>query len=51
MKTKIMLLIAGAAIATLSFTYVSTARVDKKQVSTSVVDQSAPAGGIGIDEK
>jgi hypothetical protein len=52
MKTKITLLIATAAVVTLSFTFATTSRVDKKQVTTSKIeDQSAPAGGFALDEK
>jgi len=52
MKTKITLLIATAAVVTLSFTFATTSRVDKKQVTASKVeDQSAPAGGFALDEK
>ncbi|MGC3945599.1 MAG: hypothetical protein QM762_13950 [Chryseolinea sp.] len=52
MKTKITLLIATAAIATLSFTFATTARVDKKQTAvTKIEDQSAPAGGFALEEK
>ncbi|MEJ7646692.1 MAG: hypothetical protein WKF87_19000 [Chryseolinea sp.] len=52
MKTKIMLLLAGAAVVTLSFTYASTTnRAEQKQVITSVSNQSAPAGGFAMEEK
>ncbi len=51
MKTKIMLLIAGAAIVTLSFTFASTTQVEKKQSSASVEDQSAQTGGYILEEK
>jgi hypothetical protein len=52
MKTKIILLIATVAVITLSFTYATTARVDKKQVSVAKVeDPSAPAGGFALEEK
>ena len=52
MKSKITLLIAGAAVVTLSFTFATTARVDKKQAEVAKIeDQSAPAGGLALEEK
>jgi hypothetical protein len=52
MKTKITLLIGGAVIATLSLSFATTARVDKKQaVVTKIDDRSAPAGGFVLEEK
>ncbi len=52
MKTKVTLFIAAAAVVTLSFTYATTSRVDKKPVAVAKAsDRSAPAGGFAIDEK
>ena len=52
MKTKITLLLAAAAVVTLSFTFAATTRVDNKQVTTAKIeDQSAPAGGFALEEK
>ena len=52
MKTKITLLLAAAAVVTLSFTFATTSRVDNKQVTTAKIeDQSAPAGGFALEEK
>lgn len=52
MKSKIILLIAGAAVVTLSFTF-ATSKVDKKVVNTTTQSQSsdAPAGGFALEDK
>jgi hypothetical protein len=49
MKTKYILAILLTAIITLSFTFISTTgkKADVKQVS---VDNSAPAGGLAVDD-
>ena len=51
MKTKIILLIAGAAVVTLSFTFASTSRVEKKEVATSNASANEPAGGFVLEDK
>ena len=51
MKTKIILLIVGAAAITFSFTFAATSHSEKQLVSTSVEDTSAPAGGLSLEEK
>jgi len=53
MKTKIILLVAGAALVTLSFTFASTSHVAKKEVSTETQKQysDAPAGGLALEDK
>ena len=52
MKTKIFLLLAGAAVVTLSFTFASTSRVEKKEVvTTSTAAANAPAGGFALEDK
>ena len=52
MKTKIFILLAGAAVVTLSFTFASTSRVEKKDVATtSTAAANEPAGGFAIDDK
>ncbi|HEX6891918.1 MAG TPA: hypothetical protein VF141_14525 [Chryseolinea sp.] len=50
MKSKIILLIAGAAVVTLSFTFASTSHTSKKEVAaTRVADE--PAGGLVIEDE
>jgi len=53
MKSKIILLIAGAAVVTLSFTFASTSATEKKEVVATTQDLSsnAPAGGFALEEK
>lgn len=53
MRTKITLLVAAAAVATLSFTFATTERVDNKKQTTvaKIEDRSAPAGGFVLEEK
>ena len=51
MKTKIFLLIAGAAVVTLSFTFASTSRADKKNVATTSASSNEPAGGFALEDK
>jgi hypothetical protein len=51
MKTKIFLLIAGAAVVTLSFTFASTSRTDKKITTTSTAAANEPAGGFMLEDK
>jgi len=52
MKTKIFLLLAGAAVVTLSFTFASTSRVEKKEVATTTAAvANEPAGGFAIEDK
>ena len=52
MKTKIFLLIAGAAVVTLSFTFASTSRGEKKEVVTSsTAAANEPAGGFALEDK
>ena len=52
MKTKIFLLLAGAAVVTLSFTFASTSRVEKKAVvATSTAAANEPAGGFALEDK
>jgi hypothetical protein len=52
MKTKIFLLVVGAAVVTLSFTFASTSRVEKKEVvTTSTAAANAPAGGFALEDK
>ena len=50
MKSKIFLLIASAAIATLSFTFATTSHTSKKEVvATKTAD--APAGGLELRDE
>jgi hypothetical protein len=50
MKSKIILLIASAAVVTLSFTFASTSRTSKKEVvATQTTD--APAGGLELRDE
>jgi hypothetical protein len=52
MKSKIILLIAGAAVVTLSFTFASTSQIEKKEVTaTNNASANAPAGGFALEEK
>ena len=53
MKSKIILLVAGAALATLSFTFASTSHSEKKEVAvtTEQLSSNAPAGGFALEEK
>jgi hypothetical protein len=53
MKSKIIFLIAGVAIVTLSFTFASSSHVDKKEVATTTQEQpsDAPAGGFALEDK
>ena len=53
MKSKIIILIAGAAAVTLSFTFASTSQAEKKEVTATTHDLSsnAPAGGFALEEK
>lgn len=52
MKSKTIILIAISAVVTLSFTFASVNKTDKKEISTSQSDKSsnAPAGGF-VSEK
>jgi hypothetical protein len=49
MKTKIFLLIAGAAVVTLSFTFASTSHAKKEVVTTAAANE--PAGGFALEDK
>ena len=50
MKSKIILLIAGVAAVTLSFTFASTSHSSKKEVTaTRVTDE--PAGGLALEDE
>jgi Tfp pilus assembly protein PilO len=53
MKSKIILLIAGAAVVTLSFTFATSSQVEKREVKTSTHEQpsDAPAGGFVLEDK
>lgn len=53
MKSKIILLIAGAAVVTLSFTFATSSKADKKEVNNTTQNQSsdAPAGGFALEDK
>jgi hypothetical protein len=53
MKTRIFLLIAGAAVVTLSFTFATTSNIAKKETTTVNQKQNfdAPAGGLALEEK
>ena len=53
MKTKIILLIAGAAVVTLSFTFATSTHVGEKEVATQTQEQysDAPAGGYALEDK
>ena len=54
MKSKIFLLLAGAAVVTLSFTFASTSTsAAKKETAPTTSAQTAnePAGGFGLEEK
>ncbi len=50
MKTKIFLLIASAAVVTLSFTFASTSRAAKKEV-VATKSADAPAGGLALKDE
>lgn len=50
MKTKIFLLIAGAAVVTLSFTFASTSRSSKKEIISSQSEVTVSALALE-DEK
>jgi hypothetical protein len=49
MKTKYILAILLTAIVTLSFTFIST-NSKKAEVKETYVDNSAPAGGLAVDD-
>ena len=49
MKTKIILLVAGAAVVTLSFTFATSTRVEKKAIASQ--NDNAPAGGFALEDK
>lgn len=52
MKTKIILLIAGAAVVTLSFTFASSNHVETKATTTTQMQSSnEPAGGFALEDK
>ena len=52
MKSKIILLIAGVAVVTLSFTFASSSNDgQKKEIATEQRSSSAPAGGFALEEK
>lgn len=52
MKSKIILLIAGVAVVTLSFTFATSSNVQKKEVVTTQNQSSdAPAGGFALEDK
>jgi len=52
MKTKIILLIAGAAVVTLSFTFATNSHATKKDVvKTSQASADEPAGGLALDDE
>ena len=52
MKSKIILLIAGVAVVTLSFTFASTSNNQKAEVKTTTQENfDAPAGGLALEEK
>lgn len=50
MKTKIILLIAGAAVVTLSFTFANSAHVEKKATTTTQTSNE-PLGGFALEDK
>ena len=50
MKSKIILLVASAAVVTLSFTFASTSHTSKKEVvATKTAD--APVGGLELKDE
>lgn len=51
MKTRIIILIALSAVATLSFTFTSAKSADKKQVSSTQKVVDSPAEGLGLEDK
>ncbi len=53
MKSKIILLIASAAVITLSFTFAKSSPVEQKEATTTTQEQSfdAPAGGLALEDK
>lgn len=54
MKTKALVLIAGAAIVTLSFSFVTSNRSQKQsatKTSSERVSHSEPVGGFGSEDK
>lgn len=48
MKSKIILLIAGVAVVTLSFTFAST---ESKKAVASTKTTEAPIGGLALDDE
>lgn len=50
MKAKIVLLVAGAALVTLSFTFVSTSRDSKKEIVASKT-ADGPVGGLALEDE
>jgi hypothetical protein len=50
MKAKIVLIIAGAAVVTLSFTFASTSRDSKKEVVSTQITE-APIGGLALEDE
>ena len=52
MKTRIFLLIAAAAVVTLSFTFATSSQVEKKATVTKHMQSSnEPAGGFALEDK
>jgi hypothetical protein len=52
MKSKIIILLAGAAAVTLSFTFASTSQPEKEVAATTHdLPSNAPAGGFALEEK
>jgi len=51
MKTRIFLLIAGAAVVTLSFTFATSTHVEKKEVATQAQNTGELAGGYALEDK
>ena len=50
MKSKIILLIAGAAVVTLSFTFASSSSDTKKEFA-STQTTNEPAGGLALEDE
>ena len=50
MKSKIIFLIAGAAVVTLSFTFASTSRNSKKEIVTTKTTEGT-VGGLALEDE
>ena len=51
MKTKSLILVAASAIVTLSFTFVSTSKIEKDKADKAKATYSEPIGGFASEDK